>query len=278
LAGGTSYILTQNLSVSSGSCLTITGNGTSVDLNGFSISGGGPGTGSGISAIPGNNTTISGPGIIHDFEACIVLGDPGVAPYTVTPPSGGKHDLIQNVLVYNCEAYGIRLVGGFGKCVECRVHDVRGSEVNGVGISLGQRLVDTNGAELRPGQPGCLLESSIVERSDIGAWVGQDCKVWDLVVDGVTQTGLRVGVGTSVARTVISHYHDGPGLDYRACLAGSTNQTANGCQDSSNSVAITTGAGLAIADALTSTDGVVITDCATNAAGIKYLGTTGKCT
>ena len=136
---------------------------------------------------------------------------------------------------------------------------------------------------------GCLLESSIVETSDDGAVVGQDCKVWDLVVDVVGGIGLRVGAGTTVARTVISHYHDGPGLDYTRCggLVGAAGAlTARGCQDSSNSVTLSTGGGISILDAPAAVGfgaSLVTTDCATNGlangigGGIKYVGSVGGC-
>jgi hypothetical protein len=231
LGGTNSYRLTADLVSASGPCLTISGNGATIDLNGHSIRGA-PDTGStGIRGIPGNNVTIKGPGIVHDFDACITLG---------------AYALVEDVLVYNCVGNGIFL-GDASKCVQCRVHDVRVAG-GAIGISMGN---------------GCLLESSIVEQSDHGAVVGQDCKVWDLVVDTIVQTGLKVGAGTSVARSVISHFHNGPGLDYTACTA------ALGCQDSSNSV-WPNSAATAILD---TPAGRVITDCATNNNGTKYIPT-----
>ena len=231
LVGQNSYLLTADL-VSSGTCLAITGNGATIDLNGHSISGV-QGTGTGI--VGGNNVTIKGPGIVHDFGTCIGLG---------------AYALVEDVLAYNCFG-GLGIILGDGsKCVECRVHDVRVSGAGGVGIVLGR---------------GCLLESSIVELSDNGAFVGNDCKVWDLVVDTIFKTGLIVGRGTSVARSVISHIHDGPGIDYRDCVGGTA---PIGCQDSSNSV-WPNGPATPILD--TGTVGV-ITDCATNNDGSKYRG------
>ena len=234
--GGTSYIVTADLSTTT-TCIIITGNGATIDLNSHSIRGV-PGSGAGIiAATPGNNMTIKGPGIVHDFGTCIQVGN---------------HALVADVLVYNCEFAGIR-TGNFSKCVECRVHDVRTSEPPfGVGITMGL---------------GCLLESSIVETSDVGVIVGNDCKVWDLVVDGTIGTGLAVGRGTSVARTVISHYHDGPGLDYTNCGIGAI-LTARGCQDSSNSVSVPLAAG---APSIVDVAGVT-TDCATNKDGTRYQG------
>jgi len=238
LAGGNSYILTADLKATGPACLVVTANGASINLNGHSIAGF-PGAVGGIVAVtPGNNMTITGPGIVHDFLTCIDLGN---------------YALVQDVLAYNCEFFGIR-TGNFSKCVECRVHDVRSSEVDGIGIQLGL---------------GCLLESSIVERSDIGAQVGSDCKVWDLVVDTVLKHGLLALSGTSVARTVISHYHDGPGLIYSCANIG----LASGCQDSSNSVTLNTGAG-AVGIA---TVGNVITDCATNVYGVRWPGVPVQC-
>jgi hypothetical protein len=237
LVGQNSYILTADLKTT-GTCLTIAGNGASLDLNGHSISGV-PGAGAGIVAVsPGNNMTIKGPGIIHDFGFCVVLGN---------------YALVQDVLVYNCNNVGIG-IANFSKCVGCRVHDVRGGEVNGIGIQMGL---------------GCLLESSIVERSDCGAVVGSDCSVWDLVVDTVAQAGLTVSAGTSVARTVISHFHDGPGLVYNCAQVPG----ASGCQDSSNSVSLATSGG---AVGISST-GNVTTDCATNVYGTRYQGVPVQC-
>ncbi len=242
LAGGNSYILTADLHTT-GTCLAVTANGATIDLNGHSISGVPSDSGinfAGIIAIsPGNNMTIKGPGIIHDFGLCVILGN---------------YALVQDVLVYNCTIVGI-VLDNFSKCVECRVHDVRGAEVDGIGILLGL---------------GCLLESSIVERSDIGAIVGSDCKVWDLVVDTVLKTGLTVSAGTSVARTVISHFHDGPGLVYNCSNIG----LASGCQDSSNSVAIATGGAAVVGIAST---GNVTTDCATNVYGTRFQGVPVQC-
>jgi hypothetical protein len=269
LIGNNSYYLTQDLvapATAGSSCITFTGNGGSLDLNGHSIRGVVSINSFGIVSITsGNNVTIKGPGVVHDFGVCIALG---------------RYALVQDVLVHDCLngvgtvlATGI-LLGEGSKCVECRVHDVReGGVIGGTGIVLGD---------------GCLLESSIVEFSDNGAQVGQDCKVWDLVVDSVTRKGLTVGAGTSVARSVISHFDDGPGLDYTACRATTTGYpTVLGCQDSSNSVwpALATSA-CSIADGspgvppnancptFTTSPGVfapVITDCATNNRGIKYI-------
>ena len=263
-----SYILTGDLAINTpgADCITINGNGTTVDLNGHSISGV-PGTGRGITAV-GNNHTIKGPGIVHDFDGgCIIISQNASAAGFPTVADGGRFTLVENVLAYNCAGFGIRL-GSFSKCVQCRVHDVRLSEGNGVGIEIGFATGNDG---------GCLLESSIVERSDIGVLVGTDCKVWDLVVDTVGISGLVVGAGTTVARTVISHYHNGPGLDYTRC---GTVTGAKGCQDSSNSVTLSLAGGQSIADAAA----FVITDCATNGStgvggGIKYVPTapTGQC-
>jgi hypothetical protein len=248
LAPQNSYILTADIFSASGNCLTITGNGVTINLNGHSIRGT-PGTDStGIEATPGNNFAIQGPGIVHDFDTCISLG---------------TYSLVESVLAYNC-GDGI-VLGDASKCVQCRVHDARASGVpGGTGIIMGL---------------GCLLESSIVENSDNGARVGQDCKVWDLVVDTFVRTGLKVGAGTAVARSVISHFHNGPGIDYTSCTAPGlggvcVNGSACGCQDSSNSV-FPSSTATAILDT-----GVpppsVITDCATNTGfpllpGSKYI-------
>jgi hypothetical protein len=272
LAAQNSYILTADLNIANGAapspapagtCLNLNGNGISLNLNGHSIKGF---TGAVFGIVgTGNNNHLTGPGVVHDFDSCVSLG--------------GNHQRIKDVLAYNCQTVGI-WAGNFSKCVQCRVHDVRSSEGTGVGIIIGGRVTpalagfpDLLSSFASTG--GCLLESSISERSDWGAIVGRDCKVWDLVVDTVGGIGLKVGRGTSVARTVISHYHDGPGLDYRDCTVGNTDLSANGCQDSSNSVTLSTGVGaLAIVD----TPGVVTTDCATNGrrngvgGGIKYAG------
>jgi hypothetical protein len=238
LAAQDSYILTKDLVSPGGSCLTIAGNGATLDLNGHSIRGV-PGT-SATGIVSGNNVTIKGPGIVHDFDFCIVLGTYG---------------LVEDVLTYNCAA-GITMSHA-SKCVQCRVHDARSSTslvtgiVGGIGIILGN---------------GCLLESSIVENSDNGALVGQDCKVWDLVVDSFIRIGLKVGAGTSVARSVISHFHDGPGLDYTTCPG--TLGVAVGCQDSSNSV--WPGSAALVPTII---GAPVITDCATNNNGVKYIPT-----
>lgn len=251
LSGNTSYTLTADLSAGTAAdCLVIAGNGTTINLNGHRISGIGADNtdGVGISGVLSgsnrtlpNNVTINGPGIIDNFGACIELG---------------LHSLVQDVIARDCGANGagIRL-GNFSKCVQCRVHDARRSEppASAWGIIMGD---------------GCLLEASIVEKSDNGAKVGSNCKVWDLVVDSVIKTGVKVFQGTEVARTVVSHCHDCPGIDYTDCGAGTS-----ACQDSSNS-AFTPAGTTAIADAAAS----VVTDCATNANGKKYLGTTGQCT
>jgi hypothetical protein len=219
LAGQNSYRLTKDLVQSADEdCILFSGNGASLDLNGHSITG--PGTSSsksGITGSPGNNITIKGPGVVSDFAACIALGE---------------FALVQDVLVHDCHQVGISLAS-YSKCVQCRVHDVRSGVTAGAfgGISLGD---------------GCLLESSIVETSDFGAIVGHDCKIWDLVLEGIIKTGLRVGPGTSVARTVVSGGHNGPGLNYCACGTNpSTSQApvgASACQDSSNSVSKTASA------------------------------------
>jgi hypothetical protein len=253
LLGQTSYRLEADLFAAAGTCLTINGNGTTLFLNGHSI-GGFTGAAAGIVST-GNNHSIVGPGVVHDFGVCIDLP--------------GRHNFVESVLAYNCQGFGINL-GDFAKCVQCRVHDVRQSEPpNGIGIALGD---------------GCILESSISATSDEGAQVGEDCKVWDLVVDTVGGTGLRVGVGTTVARTVISHYHNGPGLDYSACTDGGA-LTGRGCQDSSNSVTLSTADGISIATPPPGVPGVT-TDCATNGGngtpnsvggGHKFLGSVGGC-
>ena len=245
--------LDADLVAGPGNCLAV-GSGVTIDMNGHSISGlpGDPIDGIGISG--GGMVHIKGPGIVAYFGKCIELANSA---------------LVQDVLVYNCEFEGIK-VGHSSKCVECRVHDI----VEGTGIEMG---------------PWCLLESSIVETSQNGAVVGHNCKVWDLVVDGIDETGLKVGNategggGTSVARTVISHVHDGPGIDYCDCGTGTfpPNVTPNvtgqfsACQDSSNSVSIfgTVGA-IPIKDKNNGcTNGKVVTDCATNQAGQRYIGT-----
>src|SRR5262245_18534688 len=275
LGGPGSYILTADIAGTPGAvCLRINGNGATIDLNGHSIRGdvsGAVGTGStGIGGSPANNVTIKGPGIIHDFDACISLAT--VPNSTTTPSTGGAFALVEDVLVYGCwSGIGIALGDG-SKCVECRVHDARtGASIAVVPTSppLGPPALPftfVGGIGIIMGS-GCLLESSIVEASDNGVTVGQDCKVWDLVIDGINHTGLRVGAGTTVARSVISHYHDGPGIDYRPCVIGL------GCQDSSNSV-FPGATGAPGAPTIVDTPGAaVITDCATNNSGVKYRPT-----
>lgn len=275
LGGNTSYILTADLvQVGSAPCLVIAGNGTTIDLNGHSISGlnGDNSDGAGIEsssintftgqAANGNNVTIKGPGVIHDFAFCIRVG---------------THALVMDVLAHDCQptfrttpnglAIGLGgiTLGAHSKCVQCRVHDSRISEPPGGawGIWMGM---------------GCLLESSIVELSDNGARVGSDCKVWDLVVDGAVHVGVSAQAGTEVARTVVSHCSDGPGI-YYDCAAGFGGFGANhACQDSSNSVwcpaplppAVVFG-GIQIGS------GNVVTDCATNTNGTKFPGNTAQC-
>jgi len=242
LPGPGSFYLTADLLVVPGTTCLAPGNGVTINLNGHSIRGditGAIGTGSvGIGGT--NNVTIKGPGIIHDVDTCISLG---------------TYALLENVLVYGCWGTDGITLGHASKCVECRVHNAK-TTTEAFGIVMGD---------------GCLLESSIVETSDNGAKVGQDCKVWDLVVDDVLHRGLVVGGGTSVARTVISHYHDGPGLDYTACGAiDPVNGTTLGCQDSSNSVGPNDAGVPGIADGVAP----VITDCATNNTSVKYVPTT----
>lgn len=230
-------------------CLTV-GNNVTIDLNGHSITGlgdGNPIDGTGITG--GAQAYIKGPGIVAFFAKCIDLAE---------------FALVQDVLAYNCEFQGITL-GNASKCVECRVHDI----VQGWGIEMGN---------------WCLLESSIVEVSQNGAQVGHNCKVWDLVVDTMDETGLKVnGGGTAVARTVVSHVHNGPGIDYCGCdyaetPVGSGSKPAfSACQDSSNSVMPNVGGSPLVikdaADAIPGCLGEVITDCATNEAGDRYPGT-----
>lgn len=245
----TSLRLDADLSATGANCLTL-GSGVTLDMNGHSITGlndGDPVNGIGITA--GGNTSIKGPGIVAFFGDCIKVGN---------------FSLIESVLAYNCEFTGITL-GNASKCVQCRVHDI----VEGVGITMGD---------------WCLLESSIVEVSHSGAVVGHNCKIWDLVVDTIDHIGLDVnGGGTAVARTVISHVHDGPGIDYCGCdvavtpvgtLTGTSSPSA--CQDSSNSVYLI-GGNFGITDGnsgITGCAGQVVTDCATNNEGDRYPGTT----
>lgn len=271
LGGNTSYILTADLlqDTSGAPCLVIAGNGTTINMNGHSISGlngnntdGAGIEGSSINAFTGlsanaNNVTIVGPGIIHDFGFCVRLG---------------MHALVKDLLVHDCQpsvaiapfgafiGLGGITLGPHSKCEQCRVHDVRISEPAGRawGIYMGY---------------GCLLESSIVELSDNGAWVGSDCKVWDLVVDGAVHIGVYAQAGTEVARTVVSHCNDGPSIQYDCGVGFSGYGTTHACQDSSNS-AWCPSPGLGI----TISSGNVVTDCATNNNGTKFLGNTAQCT
>jgi hypothetical protein len=252
VADTNSYILTADLTqIGAADCLTLTRNGVTIFLDGHSISGQGAdstdGAGITFSGSLGKNATIRGPGVIHDWNTCIDLSD---------------YALVQDVLAYNCQV-GIRL-GNFSKCVQCRVHNAVGFEDSGIGITMGE---------------GCLLESSIVETSDRGAEVGHDCKVWDLVLEDINETGLKVGYGSIVARTVISGGHNGPGIDYCDCDDG-PRQSA--CVDSSNSVSnngsvvpcnIDDGSGNYCAPAATQCGpSRVIPDCATNVNGQVYEG------
>ena len=277
LNGNTSYRLDGNITQGggTGACLSINGNGTTIDLNGYSISGQGANgaDGSGIEsslinantgfASNGNNVTILGPGTIHHFAFCIRLGN---------------HALIQNVLAHDCQpsfddpngtpiGLGGITLGPWSKCVECRVHNVSVSD-------------PSEGAWCIYMGYGCLLESSIVETSDNGAYVGSDCKVWDLVVDSVTKIGARVQAGTEVARTVISHCHDGPGIYYDCNVGGGGPAvTTKACQDSSNSVWCPGGnVPVAGAGGIFINSGNVVTDCATNNDGVKFPGNTAQCT
>jgi hypothetical protein len=261
-AGQNSYRLTADLVAATDiDCLVVTGNGATIDLNGHSIKGLGAGS-SGAGITGGNNVVIKGPGVVAFFDTCISLG---------------QFAHVLDVIAHDCHTAGIRL-GNFSKCVQCRVHNVRSSETFGAlgGIIIGD---------------GCLLESSIVETSDRGAIVGHDCKVWDLVLEDIILTGLKVGPGTSVARTVISGGHDGPGIDYCDCgtnpITSHALPGASACQDSSNSVSNNGGTD-DIADATTDTPygeacdhGTprVITDCATNAHGLRYVpyAPSGQC-
>lgn len=255
VADTNSYILTADLTqIGAADCLTLTRNGVTIFLNGHSISGldadSTDAKGITFSGSLGKNATIRGPGVVHDWNTCVDLGD---------------YALVQDVLAYNCQV-GIRL-GNFSKCVQCRVHNAVGFEDSGIGITMGE---------------GCLLESSIVETSDKGAFVGHDCKVWDLVLEDINLTGLEVGYGSIVARTVISGGHNGPGIDYCNCNNG-PRRPDSACVDSSNSVSnngvqvvcnIADGSGdFCESPNLDCNGSNVITDCATNVDGTRYPGT-----
>jgi hypothetical protein len=121
LAGKRSYRLDKDLVAVAGTCLTIVGNGVTLDLNGHSIRGIAGAT-AGITSTA-NNVTIRGPGIVHSFDGpCISLYQAPNASAVPPIPGGGRNSLVQDVIVYNCGTFGIRL-GGSSKCVGCRVHD-----------------------------------------------------------------------------------------------------------------------------------------------------------
>src|SRR5262249_30707074 len=129
LVGPGSYILTADINGTPGTvCLFVRGNGVTIDLNGHAIRSdlsGAVGTNAAaMLGFPGNTVTIRGPGIVHDFDFCIGLGN---------------YALVQDVLAYGCWA-GIGIFLGDGsKCVECRVHNARtGGGPGGVGIVLGE--------------------------------------------------------------------------------------------------------------------------------------------
>ena len=199
-SGDTRFDLTQSITTTGvGTCLSFPSNSV-VFLNGFLVVG--PGLDSGATGIRvGNNSFVWGPGIVRGFSVCLV----------------GNDDVAVETVLFNQCGVGVALRNGY-KIKEVRVHDCTPSSLQGIGILLNQ---------------GGFIESTIIRACDFGVITGQNNKIWNLVVTRHTFTGLIVGAGNAVSRTVISHPRSTStvGLDYRGC--GGANA---GCEDASNSV------------------------------------------
>jgi hypothetical protein len=198
----TRFDLKNNITFAGGgTCLTFPANAV-VYLHGFIVSG------PGYDATPpargiflDNNSFLWGPGIVKQFALCV----------------DGENDVaVETVLLNQC-GVGLEL-GESYKVKEVRIHDCTPSSFTGIAM-----LLDHGG----------FIESSIVRACDFGVITGQNNKIWNLVITRHSFTGLIVGAGNAVSRTVISHPRSSAtiGLDYRGCGGAGA-----GCQDGSNSV------------------------------------------
>ena len=197
----TRFDLKNNISFAgtTGTCLIFPGNAV-VYLNGFIVRGTGLDQNT-AGIVAGDNAFIWGPGIVKEFGTCIV---------------GGNATAVEGLLTNSCST-GIILRSGY-KVKEVRVHDCTPSNFSGIGILLSQ---------------GGFVESSIVRACDFGVITGRNNKIWNLIVTRHLFTGLIVGAGNAVSRTVISHPRStaSVGLDYSRCGGAGA-----GCEDASNSV------------------------------------------
>ncbi len=207
-----SFSIDNNITLPSsdaqGTCLTFPRNAV-VWLNGHVIQGRGQENldSVGIDVTDGD-AFVWGPGIVKAFGTCIDAGD---------------HVAVEGLLLNQC-ARGI-LGGDSYKIKEVRIHDCTPSG-DGIGIDL-------------EFSEGGFIESSIVSACDDGVWTGKNNKIWNLVVTNHLNTGLQVGGGTAVSRTVISTPASFStfGLDYRRCdQFEATDHFQEGCQDGSNSI------------------------------------------
>src|SRR5262245_25278539 len=154
------FTLTNNITTtaSTGACLTFPPNAV-VNLSGFAV------IGLSIDADTkgielADNSFLWGPGIIRGFGVCV---------------DTGLHVAVEGIVTNWC-ALGI-LTRASAKIKEVRVHDCIPSNLNGIGIILGQ---------------GGFMESSLVRNCDAGVLTAENTKIWNLVVTNHEIVGLNV--------------------------------------------------------------------------------------
>ncbi len=253
-SGLTSFNLVNNIAsaVPGADCLRFPPNST-VRLNGHVVSGlgledaGSRGIVMADRSLNGNGF-ILGPGIVKAFDTCIFAG---------------AHVAVEDLLLNQC-ATGILVFGTSYKIKEVRIHDCRASN----GPNIGMFLIE-----------GGFIESSIVRSCDWGVITGKNTKIWNLVISNHNFTGLVVGGGTAVSRTVISTPRSlsTVGLDYTRCCQAGAAGVVEGCQDGSNSVqdhepGFNIDVNRCVArDTLPAIESPVITDSHTNCGGARVI-------
>jgi hypothetical protein len=172
-----SYYVTQNLSITGGTCITVAANDVTIDLNGFTVTGGGPTSPYGIYINNVSNVEVRN-GTIKNFSS-------GVYAYNEDIPTQTSSNRVINVRAMGNHNAGIQLDSQYNLIKECTV-------ANNVGYGIAANY-------------GSTITNNLAYANQNGIGSGIDCTITNNRVYDNLQNGIIAGGVNTVTHNAVYH-------------------------------------------------------------------------
>jgi parallel beta-helix repeat protein len=251
IIGSGSYYLTGNLNISAApSGIDVVASNVTIDLNGFSVTGSGPGSGSGIFVNGGVSNVRIFNGTIRNWGGYGINGvgnsNLRVEKLQVIANGGPGIAVDVNGTVIDCVADSNTGTGiqGADNCVvkDCQAISTAGG--GATGIALGAAAVVTgcvargnSGDGIAPG-PGSMVKNCTAFNNTVnGILVGDSCTVRDCIARSNSSNGIKAGNDCEIAQNNCS-FNGLAGTDAGLWVTGSRNLITANKVSSNNSTGI----------------------------------------